>query len=151
MTTVFEFWLLVASASMLGAVGLLGGGLRLYFGHRYTGWDMLLTMSIPLALIMGAFAGNVADDPGLYTQTVGHIVPVTVSRLTFLTGVLGRTTSVRVDTDRGVYFLSAEAPVPESGTVYRVQRRKSWNSDTRTFLCSTLAARHCWPAAVQAD
>lgn len=151
MTTVFEFWLLVISASVLGAVGLIVGGLRLHFGHRYTGWDMLLALTLPIALILGAGADNVTDDPGLYTQNLGPAVPVTVSHLTYLTGVLGRTSRVRVDTDYGVYFLSADVPVPESGEIYRIQRRKPWNDDTRTFLCPTQSATHCWPVAVQTD
>lgn len=151
MTTVYEFWLLVISASVLGAVGVIVGGLRLRFGHRYTGWDLLLAISIPIAIMMGAIGNSLADDPGVYTQSLGPVVPVTVSHLTFLTGILGRTQSVRVDTDHGVYFLSADTPVPESGTIYRVQRRKTWNTDTRTFLCPTRSTTHCWPVAVQTD
>jgi hypothetical protein len=70
---------------------------------------------------------------------------VEIDRLHFLSGTHRFPSVVRVDTDRGIYFLDGFAPVPTSGTVYTVERQKIWGAGTQKFLCLHANLIRCWP------
>lgn len=150
MNPIFTFWLVIGLAVILSLGGLVAGILRILFGEELHGADSLWFFAFLAGILFGAFAYSLSDGPGLYTRQVGSPVAATISHLTFLNGALGSTDWVRVDTDRGVYMLHARALVPASGTIFIVQRKKTWNQDERTFLCLKATPSVCW-ATVSID
>ena len=119
--------------------------LRLGRDRRFSGWDMLAYMCLPGTLFIAVtFMLFGSDSPGLYTRTLGKHQAAQVQQLTYLTGFLGRTNRVRVDTSQGVYVLDSDARVPRSGDVYIVQRQRDWGHAARTFLCLDATQTQCW-------
>ncbi|MGA9853982.1 MAG: hypothetical protein WBR29_01745 [Gammaproteobacteria bacterium] len=90
--------------------------IRLGQGRRFSGWDMLAFMGLPCALCIavGMMAFG-SDAPRFYTRTLGTSQEPKVEGVTYLTGFLGRTNRVRVDTAQGVYLLDSDARVPRLG------------------------------------
>lgn len=118
---------------------------RLGQGRRFGGGDMLAYLGLPGTLFIAvAFLLFGSDAPGLYTRTLGKPQLAQVQQLTYLTGFLGRTNRVRVDTSQGVYLLDSDARVPRAGDVYIVRRQRDWGHAQRTFLCRDAAQTHCW-------
>ena len=149
MSAVIEYQLNLYGAIVLGAGGIVLMMLRLIFAKRPGGWEYLWILALFFACLLGAIAWGQSTEPGLYTRTESTPTTTTVTGLTYLNGPLGQTSQVRVDTDHGVFFLDAGAPIPKTGTVYLMTRERKWGTSTRTFLCLHAAAAHCW--AVQID
>ena len=150
MTPVYTFWLITGLAVVLGLGSLVAGILRIVLGNNPRGVDMLWVFGLLGGVICAAVAGDLSDGPGLFTRTLGAPEPATVSHLAFLNGAFGYTDRIRVDTDQGVYLVSADALIPAAGAVYIVRRTKTWNSDERTFLCLKPTASPCW-ATLRSD
>ncbi|HVA55137.1 MAG TPA: hypothetical protein VNI53_04965 [Gammaproteobacteria bacterium] len=149
MSAVIEYQLNLYSAIGLGVGGIIFMILRLIFAKRPGGWEFLWVLALLFACLLGAIAWWQSTEPGLYTRTTGSPIATTVTGLTYLNGPLGQTSRLRVDTDHGVFFLDASAPIPKTGTVYLITRERKWGTSTRTFLCLHAAGTHCW--AVQID
>jgi len=149
MSAVIEYQLNLYGAIVLGAGGIVLMMLRLIFAKRPGGWEYLWILALFFACLLGAIAWGQSTEPELYTRAAGPATATTVTGLTYLNGVLGQTSRLRVDTDRGVFFLDASAPIPKTGSVYLLTREREWGTSTRTFMCLHAAAAHCW--AVQID
>jgi len=142
--TATEFIITVSLSLGLSLALLVFIFLRLGRGRRFSGGDMLAYICLPGALFIAVtFMLFGSDDPGLYTRTLGVPQAAQIQQLTYLTGFLGRTNRVRVDTSRGVYVLDSDARVPRAGDVYIVQRLRDWGA-ARTFLCRDATQTHCW-------
>lgn len=149
MSAVIEYQLNLYGAIGLGASGIALMILRLIFAKRPGGWEYLWVLALIFACGLGLIAWEQSMEPGLYTRIEGPATATTVTGLTYLNGPLGQTSQVRVDTDRGVFFLDASAPIPKTGTVYLITRERKWGTSTRMFLCLHAVAAHCW--AVKTD
>jgi len=149
MSAAIEYQLNLYGAIALGVGGIVFMILRLIFAKRPGGWEYLWVLALFFACLLGAIAWGQSTEPGLYTRTTGSPTATTVTGLTYLNGVLGQTSRLRVDTDHRVFFLDASAPIPKTGTVYLITRERQWGTSTRTFLCLHAAGAHCW--AVQID
>ena len=149
MSAVIEYQLNLYGAIVLGAGGVVLMILRLIFAKRPGGWEYLWMLALLFACVLGLLASLQSMESGLYTRTVGPPIAASVTGLTYLDGALGRTSQLRVDTDRGIFFLDASAPIPKAGTVYLITRERKWGTSTRTFMCLHAVAAHCW--AVQID
>lgn len=145
MDEVITFWVLTTIAGVLLLQTIVLGGIRLKFGRSFTGWDFLLVIAPIVALQLGLVGALIASGAGFYVDQIGPASPLAVERLTYLSGPFGSGGRVRVDTDQGVYFLSAQVPVPDHGTLYRVSRTRPWGGTSWTFLCPSLPPRGCWP------
>jgi len=142
--TLTEFIISLAISIGLNIALLAFIFVRLGQGRRFSGWDMLAYMCIPCTLFVGLMVLTLdSNDPGLYTRTLGKPQVAQIQGLTFMTGFLGRTNRVRVDTNAGVYVLNSDARIPRSGAVYIIQRKKPWG-DARTFLCPDPRQAQCW-------
>ena len=103
--------------------------LRLGRGRRFSGGDMLAYMCLPGTLFIAVtFMLFGSDAPGLYTRTLGESQVAQIQQLTYLTGFLGRTNRLRVDTSQGVYVLDSHARVPRAGDIYIVERQRDWGT-----------------------
>jgi len=111
-------------------------------GPLVWGVSALLFLS---GLGVATYVGDLWDAPEAYTQPVGVPQAIRTEYLTFLPGSFGYASYVRVDTDHGIYFLDGYTPVPAAGTIYAVERRKFWGTDTQAFLCLNASLAPCWP------
>jgi hypothetical protein len=154
MSTVAQFELLLAIGISLAAlsvvVAILITILHLHHGEELTSWAGPVcwgasVMLFMLGLLVSACAGILWDEPGTYTRQVGIPQAVQIEHLDFLSGTPAYSSVVRVDTDHGIYFLDGYAPIPKAGTVYVVERRKIWGTDTQEFLCLSASLIQCWP------
>ena len=150
MSAVIEYQINLYSAIWLGAGGIVLMMLRLIFAKRPGGWEYLWVLALFFACVLGAIAWGQSTEPGLYTRNAGPATTTTVTGITYLNGLLGQTSRLRVDTDRGVFFLDPSAPIPKTGTVYLVTRERKWGTSTRTFLCLDAGAAHCWAVPIDA-
>ena len=151
MSAVIEYQLNLYGAIGLGAGGIVLMILRLIFAKRPGGWEYLWVLALLFACALGAIAWGQSQEPELYTRTAGPPTTTTVTGITYLNGLLGQTSQVRVDTDRGVFFLDASAPIPKTGTVYLLTREREWGTSTRTFICLHATAAHCWAIQIDED
>jgi len=149
MSSVIEYQINLYGAIALGAGGIVFMILRLIFAKRPGGWEFLWVLALLFACVLGAIAWGQSTEPELYTRSAGSPTATTVTGLTYLNGALGQTSQLRVDTDHGVFFLDASAPIPKTGTVYLITRQRQWGTSTRTFMCLHAAGALCW--AVQSD
>lgn len=145
MSEVIAFWIVITMTGVLAALAVVIGSVRLKLGKHFTAWDMLLLIGLLLVMPLGGFAGMLSEDPGFYNRQVGAADAVTVQHLTYLNGGFGFSQWVRVDTDQGIYFISAYASVPAKGTIYRVSRERPWGSRPWIFLCASESRQDCWP------
>ena len=113
-----------------------------WMGPLVWGVSALLFLS---GLGVATYVGDLWDAPEAYTQPVGVPQAIRTEHLTFLPGSFGYASYVRVDTDHGIYFLDGYTPVPAAGTIYAVERRKFWGTDTQAFLCLNASLAPCWP------
>ncbi len=143
--TATEFILTVSLSAGLSIALLVFIFLRLGQGRRFGGGDMLAYLCLPGTLFIAVtFMLFGSDAPGLYTRTLGEPQVAQVQQLTYLTGFLGRTNRVRVDTSQGVYVLDSDARVPRAGDVYIVERQRDWGHAERAFLCLDATQTQCW-------
>jgi|SRR5579859_7630224 len=145
MNTVALFLGFAGAATLLAAFGLAAGTIRISLGRRFHLWDGSWVVAALASIVLAAAAADLYPDPTMFTQTSQPPVPITVTHVTYLDGLLGRTDRMRVDTDRGIYFVTADAPIPRSGPVYRAMRERPWGGVTRTFLCLDRQGQACWP------
>jgi len=154
MSTVAQFELLLAIGISLAALSIViailttiaqlryGKNLSWWTGPVFWGASVMLFMS---GLLTSACARILWDEPSTYTRQVGIPQAVQVEHLDFIAGTLGLSSVVRVDTDRGIYFLNGYTPIPKAGTIYAIERRKFWGTDTQEFLCLSASLIQCWP------
>ena len=143
--TATEFITTLSLSAGLGIALLAFLFLRRGQGRRFSGWDMLAYMCLPCALFIAmALMLFGSNSPGLYTRKLGEPQAAQVQQLTYLTGFLGRTNRVRVDTDHGVFLLGSNARIPSYGPVYIIRRQRDWGHAERTFLCLDAAETRCW-------
>ena len=105
MSAVIEYQLNLYGAIGLGAGGIVLMMLRLIFAKRPGSWEYLWVLALLFACVLGAIAWGQSTEPGLYTRTAGPATTTTVTGITYLNGLLGQTSRLRVDTDRGVCTL----------------------------------------------
>ncbi|HVA55121.1 MAG TPA: hypothetical protein VNI53_04880 [Gammaproteobacteria bacterium] len=144
--TRFEVWFAI-SASLL-VVGVLLPIVQLHY-YRHAEWSPVVWIAAMIVLFAGiigfAYVGGLWDAPEAYTRAVGVPQVVRIDHWAFLPGDIGDPNYVRIDTDHGVYFLNGYATVPDTGTVYAIERRKFWGPDTQAFLCLNTYLTQCWP------
>ena len=154
MTAIAQFALLLAIAVFLVALSIVAAILMmislLSHGKRLSGWawETFWVASGTLfieGLMVSALAAYLTDEPSAYTRQVGLPQMVRIERLDFLSGTFGHSSVVRVDTDHGIYYLDGYTPIPRAGTIYAVERRKFWGTDTHEFLCPNASLIQCWP------
>ena len=114
----------------------------LYGNHTFNSFSFLSVLFLSWGVVMGACLYLAIDAPGLYTRVTGTPQPVRIRSLHYFSGLLGLDPTLRVDTDRGVFLLDSDAPVPDSGTLYVSTRRRFFGHSTRKFLCLNQA--ECW-------
>ena len=154
MSTVTQIELLVAIAISLAALSVVTAILMIIAHMRYgeelscwadlTFWFATCLLFIA-AFIVSTLAIGLWEEPSTYTRQVGLPQAVQVEHLDFIAGTRGYDSVVRVDTDRGIYFLNGYSPIPKAGTVYAVEREKFWGTDTQVFLCLSASLIQCWP------
>lgn len=116
---------------------------RIIINEDVTLRDMLALFIFMAALLYGTGLIFFADDPGLYTRTVGPTQEARVEGLTYIGGSLWQESHVRVDTDKGSFLFDSDALIPHTGEVYLVRRQRPWG-DPRLFLCLTPMEIKCW-------
>jgi len=154
MSTVAQFELLLAIAISLAALSIVIAILTTIAQLRYSNdlswWDgptfwFASGMLFMAGFLVAIFAWGLWEEPSTYTRQVGLPQVVQIEHLDFLPGTLGYSSVVRIDTDRGIYFLNGFTPIPKVGTVYTVERQKFWGTDTQEFLCLNASLIQCWP------
>ena len=116
---------------------------RIIINEDVTLRDMLALFIFMAALLYGTGLIFFADDPGLYTRTLGPPQEAKVEGLTYIGGSLWQKSHVRVDTDKGSFLFDSDALIPHTGEVYLVRRQRPWG-DPRLFLCLTPMEIKCW-------
>jgi len=139
-----EFTVTLSLSAGLGIALLAFILLCLGQGQRFSGGGLLAFMCFPGILFIALTVLTFSDDSGLYTRTRGTPHAAQVEQLTYLTGFLGRTNRVRVDTDKGVFVLGSDVRVPRTGAIYIVKRQRDWGHAERTFLCLDATQARCW-------
>lgn len=154
MSTIAQIELLLGIAIVLAALGVVVAVLitilRLRHDEEISWWVepilwFISLMSLLSVFPVATFAWGLWEEPSAYTRQVGLPQVVQIEHLDFLPGTLGYDSVVRIDTDHGIYFLDGYAPIPKAGTVYVVERRKFWGTDTQEFLCLNASLIQCWP------
>jgi len=154
MSTIAQFELLLAIGISLVALSVVVAILITILHMRdvkdLPDWVSLIVWLASIMLFFSglgifAYVQDLWGAPDVYTRQVGIPQAVRVEHLDFLPGTLGYSSVVRVDTDRGIYFLNGYTPIPKAGTVYAVERRKFWGTDTQEFLCLNASLIQCWP------
>ena len=154
MSTIAQFELLLAIGISLAALSVVIAILmtiaHLRYGEELSWWVESIfwgisVMSLCAGFLVATCAWGLWEEPSTYTRQVGLPQVVRVEHLDFIAGTLGLSSVVRVDTDRGIYFLNGYTPIPKAGTVYAVERRKFWGTDTQEFLCLNASLIQCWP------
>jgi len=148
----FELWLAISVSLVVVSIvlAILITILHLRDGKDLHDWVILIVWLASAMLFFSglgifAYVQDLWSAPGVYTRQVGIPQAVRVEHLDFLPGTLGYSSVVRVDTDHGIYFLDGYTPIPKAGTVYAVERRKFWGTDTQVFLCRNASLVQCWP------
>lgn len=148
----FELWLAIsislAALSVVTVILMTIAHLR--YGEELSWWVEatflgISVMSICAGFLVAIFVWSLWEEPSTYARQVGIPQAVQIEHLDFLPGTLGYDSVVRVDTDHGIYFLNGYTPIPKAGTVYAVERRKFWGTDTQEFLCLSASLIQCWP------
>jgi len=141
----FEVWIAISASWVVISVLLPIVQLRYY---RHAEWSPVVWIAAGILMVAGiigfAYVSVLWDAPEAYTRTVGSTQAVRIEHWAFLPGDLRDLSYVRIDTDHGVYFLNGYARIPRTGTVYAIERRKFWGSDTRAFLCLNANRTPCW-------
>ena len=154
MSTIAQIELLLAIAISLAAlsivIAILTTIVQLRYGKNIAWWAgptfwFTSGMLFVSGFMVATFAWGLWGEPSTYTRQVGLPQAVQVEHLDFIAGTLGFSSVVRVDTDRGIYFLNSYTPIPKAGTIYAIERRKFWGTDTQEFLCLSASLIQCWP------
>ena len=148
----FELWLAISIAltALSVVVAILMTIAHFRYREKLSWWVEATFLSISLmslsaGYLAATFAWGLWEEPSTYTRQVGIPQIVRIEHLEFLPGTRGYDSVVRVDTDRGLYFLDGYTPIPKAGTVYAVERMKFWGTDTQVFLCRNVSLVQCWP------
>ena len=149
--TQFELWFVLSVSLVAVSVVLpiLITILQLRHEKEVAWWLSVVWIASAIVFLTGlgtsTYTDVLWDASAAYTRQVGIPQAVRIEHLDFIAASQGFPGVVRVNTDHGIYFLYGYTPVPAAGTVYAVERRKFWGTDTGAFLCLNQRLIPCWP------